>query len=124
MTTTYRESGRDNPRVLFCFGISQSFFDSERDERAQAIQAFKDAFDDLAGRFGVTVLGTMDDDEIMVGPSESWPWTCYILADVPDLETVKAMTNVLREWEVGNARLWKYAKIEARVGRKLFFGNA
>jgi hypothetical protein len=124
MTTTYRESARDDLRVLFCFGISQSFFDAEGDERAQAIQAFKDAFDDLAGRFGVTVLGTMDDDEMMVGPSESWPWTCYILADVPDLDTVKAMTNILREWEVGNARLWKYAKIEVRVGRKLFFGNA
>jgi hypothetical protein len=124
MSGTHRDSDRDDLRVLFCLGISQSFFDADGDERAQVIQAFKDAFDDLSGRFGVTVLGTMDDDEMMVGPSESWPWTCYILADVPDLEAVKAITNLLRECEVGNARLWKYARIEARVGRKLFFGNS
>jgi hypothetical protein len=88
------------------------------------IQAFKEAFDDLSGRFGVIVLGTMDDDESMVGPSASWPWTCYILADVPGLAAVKAVTNVLRAWEVGEERLWKYARVEARVGRQLFFGNS
>ncbi len=23
----------------------------------------------------------MDDDSTMVGPSDGWPWTCYLLAD-------------------------------------------
>jgi hypothetical protein len=31
--------------------------------------------------------------------------------------------NLVREGEVAGARLWKYLKIEARVGRPLFFGN-
>ena len=82
-----------------------------------------EAFDDLGGRFGVTVLGTMDDDELMVGASETWPWTCYVLADVPDLDTVTQICNLVRESEVAGARLWKYLRVEARVGRPLFFGN-
>jgi hypothetical protein len=65
----------------------------------------------------------MDDDELMVGSSETWPWTCYILADVPDLETVTRVCNIVREAEVGGHRLWRYLKVEARVGRRLFFGN-
>lgn len=105
-------------------GISQNFFDAGAEERAAAVAAFRAAFDDLAGRFGVHVLGTMDDDELMVGPSERWPWTCYILADVADLKTVTAVTTLVRDWEVGPHRLWRYARIEARVGRPLFFGNA
>jgi hypothetical protein len=31
--------------------------------------------------------------------------------------------NLLREIEVGDVRLWKYLKIEARVGRPLFFAE-
>jgi hypothetical protein len=87
------------------------------------MEALKREFADLEGRFGVRVLGTLDDDETMVGPSGTWPWTCYILAEVPDHAAVAAVCNVLREVEVGDARLWKYLKVEARVGRPLFFGE-
>ncbi|MBA2474969.1 MAG: hypothetical protein H0V40_09550 [Actinobacteria bacterium] len=66
----------------------------------------------------------MDDDRLMVGSSATWPWTCYILADAPSLEAVAAVCNVVREAEVDGARLWRYLRIEARVGRPLFFGNA
>ena len=34
------------------------------------------------------VLGTLDDDEMMVGATDTWPWTCYILAEVPDRSAV------------------------------------
>jgi hypothetical protein len=59
----------------------------------------------------------------MVGPSTEFPWTAYILADAPDLESVTAVCNVVREATVGEHRLWRYLRIEARVGRPLFFGN-
>jgi hypothetical protein len=124
MTADYRENAASTLRVLFCLGIGQNFFDAQAEERAAAIAAFRAAFDDLESRFGIRVLGTMDDDELMVGPSAGWPWTCYILADVPDLKTVTAVTTLVRDWEVGDDRLWKYVRIEARVGRSLFFGNA
>jgi hypothetical protein len=120
----YREKQAEALRVLFCFGVTQSFFD-EAPERVPAIaKAITEAFGDLAGRFGITVLGTMDDDELMVGSSSAWPWTCYILADAPGLDAVTSVTNVLRVAEVDGTRLWKYLRVEARVGRPLFFGTS
>lgn len=123
MSESYRERESKQLRVLFCFGVTHSFFEQEPERVGEIAQAIVSAFDDLHGRFGVTVLGTMDDDELMVGGSLTWPWTCYILADVPDLETVAKVCNVVRESEVAGSRLWRYLKVEARVGRQLFFGN-
>jgi hypothetical protein len=37
---------------------------------------------------------------------------------------VAAVCNLLRATEVEGARLWKYLKVEARLGRPLFFGEA
>jgi hypothetical protein len=65
----------------------------------------------------------MDDDEVMVGPSSGYPWTAYILAEVPSLAEVTAICNIVREAPAGEHRLWRYLRIEARVGRPLFFGN-
>jgi hypothetical protein len=120
----YREKDPDSLRVLFCLGVTQSFFEQDPAHLPTMIESITEAFADLKGRFGIDVLGTIDDDELMVGHSWSWPWTCYILADCPDLEAVTKVCNIVRETEVDGARLWKYLKIEARVGRKLFFGNA
>jgi hypothetical protein len=120
----YRTKDTRAVRVLFCVGVAQRFFDAGNAERGRAVTAFKEAFADLRGRFGIEVLGTMDDDELMVGPSEGWPWTAYILADAPDLDAVISVCNLVREWQVSDEdRLWRYVRIEARVGRRLFFGN-
>jgi hypothetical protein len=70
------------------------------------------------------VLGTLDDDRLMVGPSPTWPWTCYILADAPGLDAVAGVCDILRSTDLDSGnKLWRYLKIEARVGRPLFFGN-
>lgn len=123
MGESYREEESAALRVLFCFGVTQRFFDEEPAKVPELAKGITEAFADLGGRFGLTVLGTMDDDELMVGASVAWPWTAYVLADVPDLETVAKVTNILREAEVEGARLWKYMRVEARVGRPLFFAN-
>jgi hypothetical protein len=123
MEASYREQQDMSLRVLFCFGVSQTFFEQDAAAVPELAGAITKAFEDLAGRFGVRVLGTMDDDELMVGPSVAWPWTAYILADAPSLEAVSAVCNILRETEVGAGKLWKYMRVEARVGRPLFFGN-
>ena len=123
MAADYRERDGRALRVLFCFGVTQSFFEAEPGSVPGIAAAITEAFADLGGRFGVRVLGTMDDDELQVGASVVWPWTAYVLADVPDLETVAKVTNVLREAEIEGARLWKYLRVEARVGRPLFFAN-
>jgi len=121
--TDYRASGDTTLRVLFCIGVTQTFFDEAAATLPQRISAITDAFADLNGRFGISVLGTMDDDELMVGASREFPWTAYILADAPTLAAVSAVCNVVREAPVGETRLWRYVRIEARVGRPLFFGN-
>ncbi len=123
MADDYREKDAEALRVLFCFGVTQSFFEADPASVPAVATTITEAFADLGGRFGVRVLGTMDDDELMVGASVAWPWTAYVLADVPDLETVTKVTNLLRETEVEGARLWKYLRVEARVGRPLFFAN-
>ncbi|HST39252.1 MAG TPA: hypothetical protein VLK58_07075 [Conexibacter sp.] len=123
MTDAIRQRDSEQLRVLLCFGVTQAFFDADAETRTAVGQTIVRAYDDLGGRFGLTVLGTMDDDDLQVGASTTYPWTAYVLADAPDLEAVKQVTNVLREFEVGADRLWKYMKVEARVGRRLFFGN-
>jgi len=120
---TARRRGEGH-RVLFCFGVLQPFYDAN-DATTKAVKdALLGAYDDLHGRFGVDVLGTIDDDELMVGPTPEWPWLCYILADVPTIDTAIALCNLIRETRIGEDRLWRYIRIEARVGRRLFFGNA
>jgi hypothetical protein len=120
----YRAKPDETLRVLFCIGVSQTFFEEEATNLPELMPAITSAFDDLGGRFGIKVLGTLDDDRIMVGSSPNWPWTAYILADAPDLAAVVAVCNLVRETPVGAHRLWRYLRIEARVGRELFFGNA
>jgi len=121
--SSHREKADSRLRVLFCFGVTQNFFEEDPETIPDRVAAIRQAFADLSGRFGVSVLGTMDDDELMVGTSVVWPWTAYILADAPDLEAVTAVCNIVREAEVGKSRLWRYMRVEARVGRPLFFGN-
>ena len=121
---SYRDVRADALRVLFCIGVTQSFFDEDPARVPLIVEGITQSFSDLGARFGVNVLGTIDDDELMVGSSASWPWTAYILADAPSLEAVAAVCNLVRESEVGGFRLWRYLRIEARVGRPLFFGNA
>ena len=119
----HRYEKSDYLRVLFCFGVAQTFFEEESARLPEILEPLTQAFADLDERFGLKVLGTFDDDQLMVGPSPDWPWTAYILADAPDYETVVAVCNIVRETPVGGHRLWRYLRVEARIGRRLFFGN-
>lgn len=110
----------DPLRVLFCMGINQNFFDLPKAQIGTVWTAFAGMLRDMEDMDGVTVLGNMDDDAHVVGPSDGWPWTCYVLADVRDQETVKSACNLFRTTMVDEEHaLWRYAKIEARMGRAL-----
>ncbi|WP_340681686.1 hypothetical protein LCL61_23410 [Amycolatopsis coloradensis] len=114
----------DTPlRVLFCIGINQNFFDLPEGGVAagDVWTAFVALMDGIKGLPGVDFIGDIDDDSHMVGPSDGWPWTCYLLCDVDSQETVKQACDFLRGTPVGDSpwKLWKYAKIEARIGRAL-----
>jgi hypothetical protein len=122
VTTDYRgQRDTSGIRVLFCIGILQRFFDADDEGRPEVVEAFIAAFRDL-DRFGIRVLGTFDDDNIMVGASPQWPWTAYILAQAPDLDAVAAVCDLIRQAKVGRHRLWRFMRIEARIGNPLFGG--
>jgi hypothetical protein len=106
-------------RVLFCIGVTQNFFDLQASETGAVWQAYGVMLKDMSKLPGLTIMGTMDDDRLMVGTSASWPWTAYILAEADTLDTVVAACNLFRTTPVGEYRLWRYGKIEARVGREL-----
>ncbi|MGP5562018.1 IacB protein [Vreelandella alkaliphila] len=108
-------------RVLFCIGINQNFMNATAEEGKQVWQAFSQMMQGIDELPGVTILGIMDDDRIMVGPSATAPWTAYIMADVPDYESVVDACNFFRTIPVGDGtyKLWKYARVEARIGREL-----
>lgn len=110
-------------RALFCFGVMPAFYEVPDATRKLIFDTLIEAYKDLENRFGVKVLGTLDDDRTVVGPATGYPWTCYILADVPNLDAVTNVCNILREFRIGEDRLWKYMKVEARFGRELFFGR-
>ncbi|MFG1635551.1 hypothetical protein [Pseudonocardia alni] len=110
-------------RVLFCIGINQNFFDLPTDgiTTGDVWAAFVSMMDGIKALPGVDFIGDIDDDSHMVGPSDGWPWTCYLLADVDTADTVKAACNLFRTTGVGDgdAKLWRFAKVEARIGRAL-----
>lgn len=113
----------DKLRVLFCLGVLPATLEADGQVQAEIMEVLKTTFADLKGDLGVEVLGTMDDDQLQVGPSTAFPWTAYILADAPDLASVVAVCDLLRQTEAPAGKLWRYLKIEARVGRPLFFAN-
>lgn len=106
-------------RVLFCIGVNQNFFDATPAEAKQVWDAFGVMMKGMEETPGIRVIGNMDDDQLMVGPSTTAPWTTYVLADADSLENVAAVCNLFRTTPVGESKLWKYCKIEARVGREL-----
>ncbi|AYA63393.1 IacB protein [Alteromonas sp. RKMC-009] len=111
----------DSLRVLFCIGINQNFMDGTEQEMKDVWGAFSTMMSSIASLPDVNVLGILDDDQSQVGASADAPWTCYIMADVPDYQTVVEACNFFRTTPVGDGKfkLWKYAKVEARIGRKL-----
>jgi hypothetical protein len=106
-------------RVLFCFGVTQNFFDLPREKIGEVWQAYGKMLAAIEAMDNVRVLGVMDDDRLVVGQSDGAPWTFYIMADVADFDTAVAVCNLYRTTPVGEYNLWRYGKIEARVGRAL-----
>ncbi|PZU10771.1 hypothetical protein [Sphingomonas sp.] len=107
-------------RALLCGAVTQNFFDLPADAIGPVWQATGEMLKGVRDLPGVKILGTLDDDELMVGTSPNgWPWTFYIMADMPDHATVVAACNLFRTTAVGEHLLWKYMRVEARIGRDL-----
>lgn len=110
-------------RVLFRTAVTQAFYDLPRQAQGPVVEAFSRTRVDLIGRFGISVLGTFDDDRLSVGVPAPGEWTSFILADAPDLASAIEFCDQFRSTPVGNGGelLWRYAHVEARIGRPLGF---
>ena len=107
-------------RTLFCGAVLQGFFDLPSAEIMTVLKATGKMIRTIREMDGVEVIGTMDDDETMVGTSpDGFPWTFYILADVANRDKAVEVCNLFRTTEVGEFHLWKYMRVEARLGREL-----
>jgi hypothetical protein len=109
-------------RTLFCVSVRQTFFDLPWADIGEVWAAFGQMMAGIENMEGAEVLGTLDDDQTMVGAgSNGFPFTAYIMADMPDRDAVTAACNLFRTLPVGNSgfRLWKYCSVEARMGRAL-----
>jgi len=81
-------------RTLFCGAVLQGFFDLPSAEIMTVLKATGKMIRTIREMDGVEVIGTMDDDETMVGTSPNgWPWTFYILADVDGREKAVEVCN-------------------------------
>lgn len=120
---TVRELTQHGYRVLFKIDVTQDFFHLDADTEQALGKVLAETFDDLNGRFGLRVLGTFDDDLLYCGETFGTPSLSYILAELPALESALEVTNLVRSRFRG-AKLAKYVRIEARIGHRLFFGNA
>ncbi len=108
-------------RTLLCFNNHPTFFSLPFDQIGPVWKATQDLMMGIDQMEGVNIVGTFDDDQTMVGATQGFPYTWYILADFPDRAAVQAACNLLRTIVVGegNDRLWKYMTVEARMGRAL-----
>lgn len=121
LTNSAEKLLKDGLRALFVFSITDLFFQEKADDEKDLGAALQTVYSDLEGRFGIKVLGTLDDDLLQVGPTRNAPIS-YILAEVPNVEAVIAVTNLIRTRFKG-AKLARYLTVEARVGHPLFFGT-
>lgn len=108
-------------RTLLCLAVQPSFFDLPFDQIGGVWQGTQEFISGVAKIPGAIILGTLDDDQTQVGTSATFPWTWYMLCDFPDRESVIEACGLLRAIQVddSNHRLWKYIRVEARMGRAL-----
>ncbi|PYB71988.1 MULTISPECIES: hypothetical protein [Rhizobium] len=108
-------------RTLLCLAVQPAFFDLPFGQIGGVWKATQAFMSGVAKLDGVSVLGTLDDDQTQVGTSPAFPWTWYMLCDFPDRQSVIAACNLLRTIVVDEEdhRLWKYMRVEARMGRAL-----
>ncbi|GEO84747.1 MULTISPECIES: hypothetical protein [Alphaproteobacteria] len=108
-------------RTLLCFAMQPAFFDLPFGQIGPVWKATQTLMASISKLEGVAIIGTLDDDQTQVGTSQTFPWTWYMLCDFPDRQAVIAACNLLRTIVVDEEdhRLWKYMRVEARMGRAL-----
>jgi hypothetical protein len=103
-------------RVLIMGRINQAWVEGTHEEKREE---FWPVFVDLHRRWkelGAQLLGTIDDSIMMVGPPTTRNFNFYELYDVPDLDTVAKMLDVVRRSDREEVNIYKFLRFEAIVG--------
>ncbi len=107
-------------RVMFLGAAEPAWYQAAPDvQQNSVLPAMFTCFRRWNEEMGARCLGTFDDDLLMAGTPRVRQWSWYLLYEVPDLETVTAMINMLRT-PIGGVRLDRYFRAEALVGRGFF----
>jgi hypothetical protein len=106
-------------RVVFLGAATDGWYQASAEvRRTQILPRLREMFDQWRA-MGARVLATVDDDLFMVGQPTGPGFSWYLVMDVPDLQTVAAMIDLLRH-EVDGVRLDRAIRLEARIGRPFF----
>lgn len=109
----------DQKRVLLLGAMTSAYYAIDEDEvRLQVIERFKGLVQEWL-ELGARVVGTLDDDLLMVGEPTPPRFTFYLLFDVDDSEVAVEMIHRIRV-PVDGIRMDKYVRFEARIGRPFF----
>ena len=113
---SHRTKDADSLRVLFCIGVLPDFFAADAETQGALLAGIPAAFEDLGGRFGIEVIGTMDDDELMVGPSFPGPGPPTSSPTLPTSRPSPAVCDIMRSTRIGEDRLWRFMRIRRASG--------
>jgi hypothetical protein len=106
-------------RVVFLGAATEGWYQASAEARRTQLLPRLQAMFDQWRAMGARVLATVDDDLFMVGQPTGQGSSWYLVMDVPDLDTVAAMIDLLRR-EVDGVRLDRAFRLEARIGRPFF----
>jgi hypothetical protein len=109
----------DHARAILLGAMTSAWYEIPTDnERARVIGRFGKLMEEWEA-LGARVVGTLDDDLLMVGEPAGARWTFYLLFDVDSPQVVVDMIQRLRE-PVDGIRMDRYVRFEAHVGRPFF----
>lgn len=103
-------------RILVLGGGLPAYFDaSEEEKRDVFLPRFKALLAEWE-ELGARVVASFCDDVLQVGPAGPGGWAWYLIFEVDELDTAKAMVDLVRR-EADGVRLDRYVRFEVRIGR-------
>ncbi len=109
----------DPKRAMFLGAMTSEYYRIRSDgERASVLRRFDQMVEEWK-QLGARVVGTFDDDLLMVGEPGSPRFTFYLLFQIADVDVVTQMIQRVRE-EVDGVRMDRFVRFEAHVGRPFF----
>lgn len=109
-------------RVLVLAAATRGWYDASSGERSEVVLPRLSAWLARWEELGARLLSSFDDDLFMAGEPGAPDFSIYLCYEIETLDVVPAMMQEVRE-DVDGARLDRWFRFEARVGRGLFLAS-